>query len=84
VLQLLLVELGVAAESVENKGNQEQSEQGDRERVLVQHQDQPTPLDRPRGVLGVSLVAGVGVDLVAVGLLGLRRSLLDQQRVSTT
>ena len=35
VLQLLLVELGVAAEGVEDKGEQKQPEQGQRQRMLV-------------------------------------------------
>jgi len=84
VLQLLLVELGVAAQGMQDEGEQEQGEQGDRERVLVQRQDQPATLDRAGRVLGVPLLAGVGVDRFAFGLLGLRRPLLDQQAVSTT
>jgi hypothetical protein len=51
---------------------EEQSEQGQRQRVLIQRQDQPAALDRARRLRVVALLAGVAVDLVAVGVLGLR------------
>jgi hypothetical protein len=48
---------------------EEQSEQGQRQRVLIQRQDQPAALDRARRLRVVALLAGVAVDLVAVGCL---------------
>jgi hypothetical protein len=69
VLQLLLVELGVAAKGVEDEGEHEQPEQCQRQRVLIQGQDQPTALDRAGSLRVVLLLARILVDVVPSGFL---------------
>src|SRR4029453_13053313 len=56
------------------------SEQGERERVLLHRQREPAATHRAGRLGVVALLARVGVGLVAVRLLGLRRALLDQPR----
>jgi hypothetical protein len=84
VLQLLLVVFGVATKGVEQERQHEQPQQGQRQRVLVQRQGQPALLDRAGRLGVVALLAGVLVDLVAVGLLGLRDPFWISQAVNRT